>query len=29
MDETTQRKAGRKLAREIGLFIGESDKSLH
>jgi hypothetical protein len=29
MDETTQRKAGRKLAREIGMFIGESDKSLH
>jgi hypothetical protein len=29
IDETTQRKAGRKLAREIGLFIGESDKSLH
>ena len=28
MDETTQRKAGRELAREIGLFIGESDKSL-
>ena len=28
MDET-QRKAGRKFAREIGMFIRESDKSLH
>ena len=28
MDET-QRKAGTKLAREIGMFIRESDKSLH
>jgi hypothetical protein len=29
MDEATQRKAGRKFAREIGVFIRESDKSLH
>ena len=29
MDEATQRKAGRKFAREIGMFIRESDKSLH
>jgi hypothetical protein len=29
MDEGTQRKAGRKFAREIGLFIPESNKSLH
>jgi hypothetical protein len=28
MDET-QRKAGRKFARKIGMFIRESDKSLH
>ena len=28
-DEATQRKAGRKFAREIGRFIRESDKSLH
>jgi hypothetical protein len=27
--EATQRKAGRKFAREIGMFIRESDKSLH
>ena len=27
-DEATQRKAGRKFAREIGMFIRESDKSL-
>src|SRR5262249_23189080 len=29
MDGTTQRKAGRKFAREIGMFTRESDKSLH
>jgi hypothetical protein len=29
MDEATQRKAGRNFAREIGMFIRESDKSLH
>jgi len=29
MEEATQRKAGRKFAREIGMFIRESDKSLH
>ena len=29
MDEATQKKAGRKFAREIGMFIRESDKSLH
>src|ERR1700758_74792 len=29
MDEATQGKAGRKFAREIGMFIRESDKSLH
>ena len=29
MDEATQRKARRKFAREIGMFIRESDKSLH
>ena len=29
MDEATQRKAGRTFAREIGMFIRESDKSLH
>jgi hypothetical protein len=29
MDEATQRKAGRKFAREIGMFIRESDKSVH
>ena len=29
MDGATQRKAGRKFAREIGMFIRESDKSLH
>ena len=29
MGEATQRKAGRKFAREIGMFIRESDKSLH
>ena len=28
MDEATRRKAGRKFAREIGMFIRESDKSL-
>jgi hypothetical protein len=28
MDEATQRKAGRKFAREIGMFIRESDNSL-
>ena len=29
MEEATQRKAGRKFAREIGMLIRESDKSLH
>ena len=29
MDEAAQRKAGRKFARDIGMFIRESDKSLH
>jgi hypothetical protein len=29
IDEATQRKAGSKFAREIGMFIRESDKSLH
>src|SRR5215469_1565003 len=29
IDEVAQRKAGRKFAREIGMFIRESDKSLH
>jgi hypothetical protein len=29
MEEATQRKAGRKFAREIGMFIRESDKSVH
>jgi hypothetical protein len=29
MDEAPQRRAGRKFAREIGMFIRESDKSLH
>ena|SRR5215470_9135102 len=29
MNEATQRKARRKFAREIGMFIRESDKSLH
>jgi len=29
MDEAMQRKAGRKFAREIAMFIRESDKSLH
>jgi hypothetical protein len=29
MDEATQRKAGRKFAREIGMFIRESDNSVH
>ena len=29
MDEATQRRAGRKFAREIGMFIRESGKSLH
>jgi hypothetical protein len=29
MDEAAQRKAGREFARDIGMFIRESDKSLH
>ncbi len=29
IDEATQRKARSKFAREIGMFIRESDKSLH
>jgi hypothetical protein len=29
MDEATQWKAGRKFAQEIGMFIRESDKSVH
>ena len=29
MDEAAQTKAGRKFARDIGMFIRESDKSLH
>jgi len=29
MEEAAQRKAGRKFARDIGMFIRESDKSLH
>jgi hypothetical protein len=29
MGEATQRKAGSKFAREIGMFIREGDKSLH
>jgi hypothetical protein len=29
MDEATQRKAGRKFARQIGMFRPENDKPLH
>jgi hypothetical protein len=29
MDEATQRKAGKKFAREIGMFRRENDKPLH